>query len=66
VVNRTSSILPLMLKSKMTGVSPDADRRLVYLDLEGQMLMIDDWWWKLWGSWIFDEHGKSILLSVWM
>jgi hypothetical protein len=55
-----------MLKSKMTGVSPDADRRLVYLDLEGQMLMIDDWWWKLWGSWIFDEHGKSILLSVWM
>jgi hypothetical protein len=52
-----------MLKSKMTGVSLYAARHF-YLDLEGQVLMIDDWWWKLWWSWIFDEHGKSTLLRV--
>jgi hypothetical protein len=21
--------------------------------------MIDDWWWKFWWSWFFDEHGMS-------
>jgi hypothetical protein len=46
-----------MLKSKMTGVSPtDADRHF-YLDSDGQVLMIDDWWWKFWWPWVFDEHG---------
>lgn len=43
----------------MTGVSLYADRLYSPWNTRVLVLMIDDWWWKLWWSWFFDEHGTS-------